>query len=177
MRKAAVFLDGAYLDGVTREFGGLRVDLAGLSDGAVGSQEERIRTYYYHSAPFQSSSPTPDERRRYAAARAFFESLRFLPRFEVRLGSLARRGETFEQKGVDVLLSVDLVRMSWGRQIDVAILLSGDSDFVPAVQAAKDAGVVVRLFYSRSSVHNELLKVCDDRAELTREWLANFPRR
>ncbi|HKZ48826.1 MAG TPA: NYN domain-containing protein [Thermoplasmata archaeon] len=176
MRKAAVFLDGAYLDGVTRGYGGMRVDLATLSDDLVGPQAERIRTYYYYCPPFQGPSPSEEERRRYAAAMTFFESLRLLPRFEVRLGFLAKRDDRFEQKGVDVLLSVDLVRMSWGKQIDVAVLVAGDSDFVPAVQAAKDAGVVTRLFYARSSVHNKLVKACDDRAQLSQELLAKFPR-
>ena len=43
----------------------------------------------------------------------------------------------FKQKMVDVLLSVDLVRLSWSKQIQAAILVAGDSDYVPAVEAAE----------------------------------------
>ena len=62
------------------------------------------------------------------------------------------------------------MRMSWGRQIDRAILVTGDSDFVSAVKAARDAGVVIILYYSRKPpmyVHDELLDNCDERYEIT----------
>jgi len=63
------------------------------------------------------------------------------PRFEIRLGKFQQIGlDPPKQKRIDVLLSVDLVRMSWDHQIDSAIIISGDSDFVPAIKAAKDAG-------------------------------------
>ena len=85
--------------------------------------------------------------------RRFIHRLQCNPRFEVRLGRLAKTFDaqgrpTFVQKGVDVRLAVDLVRMSSTRQIEYAYLLTGDSDLVPAVQAAKDEGVVVALYYN-----------------------------
>jgi uncharacterized LabA/DUF88 family protein len=126
--------------------------------------------------PYQSSPPTKEESERYAAMNRFVYSLKKLPRFEVRLGKLERRGTEFVQKRVDVLLSVDLVRMSWGRQIDRAILVTGDSDFVPAVQAAKDAGVLVQLYYFPGFVHDELLQACDDRIEITKELIDSVKR-
>jgi uncharacterized LabA/DUF88 family protein len=57
--------------------------------------------------------------------------------------------------------------MSTNRQIDRAILIAGDSDLVPAIEAARDAGVVVTLYYSPKSVHNELLQASDERVEIT----------
>jgi len=93
----------------------------------------------------------------------FVFTLRRLPRFEVRLGKLSKIGDSFIQKRVDILMAVDLVRLSWGKQISKAILVTGDSDFVPAIEAAKDAGVLVQLFYSSSSIHDELLSVVDER--------------
>ena len=121
--------------------------------------------------PYQSSPPSAEEKARYAAIDRFIYSLKKIPRFEVRLGKLSYIHGEFVQKRVDVLLSVDLVRMSWGRQIQRAVLLSGDSDLVPAVQAAKDAGVLTQVYYSRRSVHDELLQACDDRFEIIRELI------
>jgi len=117
--------------------------------------------------PYQSSPPSAEEKARYAAIDRFIYSLKKIPRFEVRLGKLSYIHGEFVQRRVDVLLSVDLVRMSWGRQIQRAVLLSGDIDLVPAVQAAKDAGVLTQVYYSRRSVHDELLQACDDRFEMT----------
>jgi len=127
--------------------------------------------------PFQSDPPTRAERERYAAADKFVFSLKRLNRFEVRLGKLIHVPSTEEyvQKRVDVLLSVDLVRMSWDHQIGKAILVTGDSDFVPAIQAAKDAGVLTVLYYSRAhpqvSALDELLYACDERVEITQDLI------
>lgn len=105
---------------------------------------------------------------------SYLYNVRRLPRFEVRLGKLAKRPDGFEQKRVDIMLAVDLVRMSWGRQVETAALVTGDSDFVPAVAAAKDAGVLVKLFYTRDSYHDELYEACDERTELTKKNLDEF---
>jgi len=51
------------------------------------------------------------------------------------------------------------------------VLLSSGSDLVPAVQAAKEAGILTQVYYSRRSVHDELLQACDDRFEITRELI------
>jgi uncharacterized LabA/DUF88 family protein len=122
--------------------------------------------------PLQSDPPTPEERARYAAKDRFIYRLKSLPRFEVRLGRLRRIGREYEQKRVDVMLSVDLVRLSWAQQIRKAVLVTGDSDYVPAIQAAKDAGVLVVLYYCRNlPVHDELLLACDDRHEITQDLI------
>ncbi|WP_342764874.1 NYN domain-containing protein [Methanoregula sp.] len=67
---------------------------------------------------------------------------------------------------MDILLAVELVRLAWSGQIGYAALVTGDSDFVPAIEAAKDAGVITKLYYSRQSVHDELLSAVDERFEM-----------
>lgn len=174
--RAAVFVDGAYLDNVKRTLYGPKppaVDMRRFTDVLV-EPAERVPSCYYHCMPYQSSPPTLEESRRYAAMDSFLYNVRRLPRFEVRLGKLARRPTGFEQKRVDILMAVDMVRMSWGRQIDVAALVTGDSDFVPAIRAAKDAGVVVKLSYVKGACHDELYDACDDRVELTNTFLDKF---
>lgn len=167
MERSVVFLDGAYFAKILKsEFGELRVDFLKLSD-KVCEDSERLRTYYYWCMPYQSNPPTQEERERYSRADKFINYLRRLPRFEIRLGKLSRTSGEFVQKRVDILLAVDLVRMSWGKQIGRAVLVTGDSDFVPAVQAAKDAGVLTQLYYSEDSIHDELLDACDECFQIT----------
>jgi len=169
MDRSAIFLDGGYIDRVlSDEFGGARIDYGKLAD-LVAQGSERLRAYYYHCMPYQGSPPTAEERERHARMDSFIYHLRQLPRFEIRLGKLARRQGGFEQKRVDVMLSVDLVRMSWDHQIQRAVIVSGDSDYVPAVLAAKDAGVLVQVFYHPNSRHDELLQACDERFEITKQ--------
>jgi hypothetical protein len=44
-------------------------------------------------------------------------------------------------------------------------------DFVPAVQAAKEAGVLVHLFHSDQAFHYELRDACDDRTLISEELI------
>jgi len=181
MDKAAVFIDGGYLNKVLKHvFGEPEIDYELLSDRICGNDYERLRTYYYNCMPFQSNPPTAAESRMYAQMNKFIYNLNRLNRFEVRLGRLQKIGRTYKQKRVDVLLSVDLVRMSWNHQINKAVLLTGDSDFVPAIKAAKDAGVLTVAFYSRGApqvyAHDELLYECDERFEMTQELINSVTR-
>lgn len=176
MGRYAVFIDGAYLDHALRPFGKPKVDLLKLSR-AVSQNDERLRTYYYHCPPYVSAQPTAEERSRQSGFDRFKGALERLPRFEVRLGRLARRstpqgGVDFQQKKVDVLLAVDLVRLSATHQIQRAVLFAGDADYVPAIDVARREGVVVELYYSRSgSVNDELLDICDDRIPIDEKFV------
>jgi uncharacterized LabA/DUF88 family protein len=92
--------------------------------------------------------------------------LKDTPRFLYRPGRLQRIGGEFKQKHVDVHLSVDLVKLSCKHSIDKAILVTGDSDFVPAVDVAKEEGVVTILYYSNIPpmyIHREILEKCDEK--------------
>jgi len=173
--KTAVFIDNGYFAKVLRlDFGQPRVDYLKFSEN-ICRDSERYRTYFYYCMPFQGPYPTQAERVRISHAQAFYHSLRNLPRFEVRLGRLIKTRTNppgYSQKGVDVLLSVDLVRLSWSKTIDKAVLVTGDSDFVPAVQTSKDAGTIVELYYSESQhVSDELFQVCDERHPISKALL------
>ncbi len=171
MSRVAIFIDGGYLTKLLKELGEPSLDYLRFSE-LLASGKERLRTYYYHCMPYRSNPPTREENERYAGMQRFVEYLRRLPRFEVRLGRLAKRPGGFEQKRVDVLFAVDLTRLSASRQISQAVLVTSDSDFVPAIQAAKNDGVLVQLYYSKNlSYNDELLQACDDRMEITPELI------
>ena len=180
MFRVAIFIDGGYMDKVLRnEFGGVKISYDRLACEIaclIRPDLDVLRTYYYHCLPHKSHPPTKRESKRFGAMQSFLESLDRLPRFEVREGRLARRGPDkqgcyhFEQKMVDVLLSVDLVRLSTGGQISHAALVAGDSDFVPAVQAARNAGVSMWLFHGER-YHNELWKLADERIRISPELI------
>jgi uncharacterized LabA/DUF88 family protein len=60
-----------------------------------------------------------------------------------------------------------MVSLALTRQITKAILLAGDSDFMPAVEVVKQNGVLVELWHGpKDTVHDELWRACDDRVEI-----------
>ena len=111
--------------------------------------------------------------------RRFFTALERLPRYTVRQGRLAFRGvddngnPRYEQKRVDILLGVDMVQLATKNTIQEAILLAGDSDFIPAVTAAKSEGVVVRLFHGQRP-HTDLWQEVDERVRITQEFIQSI---
>lgn len=46
-----------------------------------------------------------------------------------------------EQKGVDMRIGIDISSLSFKRQVNQIILISGDSDFVPAAKQARREGI------------------------------------
>ena len=58
-------------------------------------------------------------------------------------------------------MTVDLVMHSTKGHIGRAVLVAGDSDFVPAIAVAKNEGVVVTLDHGQSC-HNDLRLAADE---------------
>ena len=172
--RAAIFVDAAYLHYIVRDqFGAVRIDYAALARHLAGDSD-LLRTYYYDSPPYRSNPPTQEEEAFYASRRVFFEALERIPRFAVRLGRVERRGPDnsgkfrYEQKRVDTLLGIDLVLLAAKQTIQEAIIVAGDSDFIPAVSLAKAEGVLIRLYHG-PTYHRELWQEADERIPITQE--------
>ncbi|HEX4132840.1 MAG TPA: NYN domain-containing protein [Pirellulales bacterium] len=175
MGRIAIFIDGAYLNFLLRDFGSPKIDYSLLVKELVGGRE-LLRAYYYDCLPYQSSSPTAQEKERFGKKQKFFDALDRLSRFQTRLGRLEFRGKKddgspiFEQKRVDILLGVDLVLLAAKHQITDAAILAGDSDFLPAIQAAKPEGLVTHLFHGPHP-HRDLVTECDERCLIDSDFI------
>lgn len=176
MSKTALFIDGGYFDKVLDHHGRPRLDFQEFSNAAV-LPDERFRTYYYHCPPWQGNPPTPEESKKISRYQRFVQRLEFLDRFVVRQGRLQRIGDRFMQKGVDIQLAVDMVRLAFIGKLDRVLLISGDSDFVPAIEAVRDAGITTALLYEPAlNVHHSLLASVDERIRLGKGILEEHER-
>lgn len=179
--RAGIFIDHGYLQKLLEDYGIRHMDYLDFCEKLCEGGITRFRTYLYDCMPYQSDPPTEEEKRHYASKQRFFTALNRMPRFEVKYGKLQKlpdpaslTGYKFVQKRVDVLMSVDIVRMSAEKQIFRIIMVTGDSDLVPAVMTAKDAGSEVWLYYAntaRTFAHDELREACDECRELTQDFL------
>ncbi|SDQ87430.1 NYN domain-containing protein [Thermostaphylospora chromogena] len=91
---------------------------------------ELLRIYWYDAA--RDRVPTVDQR-----------VIAQLPWVKVRLGNLNSRGQ---QKGVDAQIRSDLEALARHHAVSDTILVAGDEDMVPAVEAAQAYGVRVHLW-------------------------------
>ncbi len=171
-QKCAVIIDGGYWEKILESVGHPNIDLLKLSE-SLSKPAYRMRTYYFDG--------------KHEARQSIHDQLEMLERFEVVLGDVVEReakcpicNKTYkinEQKRVDVLIAVNLVHLASTKQVDTIVLIAGDRDFLPVVEVAKDAGVIVRLAYSGkgySKVAPGLLKSADERIKLTKGFLQPF---
>ncbi len=91
---------------------------------------ELLRVYWYDAA--RDRVPTIDQR-----------VIAQMPWVKLRLGNLNARGQ---QKGVDAQIRADMEALARHRAVTDAVLIAGDEDMVPAVEAAQAFGVRVHLW-------------------------------
>ncbi len=162
-KRVMAFIDGSNsYHALKVRFGRTSVDFRRLVSTLVGPDRELVRVYYYN-APVNVAE-VPDQ---YRKQQRFFNGLRRLDYFEVKLGRLERRPHGMIEKGVDVFLATDMVAAGLRDRYDVAILVSGDGDFSHAVQIVKDEGKHVELAFPRCrALANALRDACDSYKEL-----------
>ncbi len=67
----------------------------------------------------------------------------------------------FEQKGVDMRIGIDIASLAYKKQVDQIILISGDSDFVPAAKMARREGIDFILDPMGANVKDDLFEHVD----------------
>lgn len=167
--RVAVYIDGSNLYYSLRHvMGRVDLDFAEFVRRLIGDRK-LVRAYYYVGATDSRIQPQA-----FAAQQRFFEALRSVDYFELRLGRLVYAGKPprpAHEKGVDVRIATDMVVHGSRGMYDTAILVSGDTDFLDAVRAVKDYGrhVEVALMNQRGSTL--LQDVADRTIVVTREML------
>ena len=164
--KVAVFIDGNYLNTKLHQHGihVENLDLKLFSD-LLCAGCYRFRTYYYDGKPHEDF-PKKNE------IEKFQESLKTLPRFVVRLGRVLKSEKGYRQKGVDVLLAIDLTEISVSRAVDRAVIVVSDTDYIPAIKKARDNFTLVTLYYFDDPNFSQKLKdECDECLEITTDMI------
>lgn len=116
----------------------------------------------------------------YKRNQSFLDSLELRPNIALRLGEVSANGwklhgnalrdpnlpkrnlkeEDFvmdlEQKGVDLRIGLDIARLSLGRLVHSVVVVTGDSDMVPAFKFARREGVRVILSHMGHGIKREL---------------------
>lgn len=125
----------------------------------------------YYTAPSPHSG-TPE----YKNQQRFFDELRRARNIELILGRHEPRfdgGRKYHvEKETDVNLAVDMVVGAYEHRYDVAMLISGDTDYVRAIKAVQAVGKRVIWCRLPNQRHSDALAhVCDGQFELTEKFL------
>lgn len=193
MIRTVVLIDGGYLRAMARTGGReYTPDFIELTaHRCVDCQSERlVKIMYYDCPPYEGvlKYPVSSKEEQRTPNRGWLENLAKRDYFAVRLGKVKFRGfallkvppppapltdedfkPVFEQKGVDMRIGIDIASMCERRIVDRIILVSGDTDMVPAMKHARKSGVqVVMIELPGAKLVGELFMHADLRRQI--EW-------
>ncbi|MBW2261110.1 MAG: NYN domain-containing protein [Deltaproteobacteria bacterium] len=171
--RVVCFIDSSNLFSYLRDaFGSGKYRQGALCDAVAGPERELVQWRFY--AAVLPDGESDRQKARYEAQQGFFKLIRSRPRGVLCLGRFLVEGEIphqrLREKGVDVHLAVDLVRLAARDEYDVAIVMSGDEDLVPAIVAVREEhGKRVEIALPAMAQAYHVKKAADGFVDIARE--------
>lgn len=168
MIRTAVLIDGGHVRALATA-AKFKYDpdlIEAVAHACVDADEALLRILYYDCALFEGTVKLPVRGgdHEFKASDAWLRDLASRDLFAVRRGVLKFRGwkpkkipvatqsladkdfkADFEQKGVDMRIGLDMAIFADHRSVDRIVLVSGDTDCVPAMKHVRKAGLQVVL--------------------------------
>ncbi len=167
--RVAVFIDGSNLyHSLEENCHRYDVDFAALGS-KLSDGRQLLRIYYYNVLREQDRNPQA-----YRDQQKFLSALYNTPYLEVRLGGSKARGGVIVEKGIDIMVATDMLRLAWTDVYDVAVLVTGDGDFAYAVGAVKDMGKHVEVAAFPANLSWELANVADTRHFFSPDYFSDI---
>ena len=184
MKSTIIFIDGGYLSFISRYFGRgkpFKYKIEVFANNLAKTKGFKFKKIYFYTAPpYQSPKPTFEKKKRKANYDKFILRLKEA-KIIVREGRCQKIDNTFQQKGVDTLMTMDLSRIPKKEGINQVIVLTSDTDFVPIIKDLSEDGIDVILAYftdrkrkSGFSLSNHLWKACKNKILIKKEYFSEF---
>lgn len=164
--RVSIFIDGSNLYHNLKRYG-LKITFEELIK-KLETRREVVEIFYYTALLDKKFDEA-----RYLKHQDFLKKLKTIPNFKIVLCNLrkmvSKDGSTeFMIKGDDVYLATDLIKGAYENLYDIAIIVSGDEDFIPAIRLVQKNGKrVINAFFPKSSSYR-LRNCCDGSINLKR---------
>lgn len=169
MQKVIVYVDGVnFYYGLKKNHKWRRfywLDVVKFFELFMKPDQELVRVKYF--------SAKPDNVEKALRQNAFFQANKENPKFQLMLGKYLRKNircyncgcqiQTYEEKESDVRLATQIVNDANNHNCDVAIVVSADSDMIPAVELALKAGTKVFVYFPPFHYSNSLSNISTSR--------------
>lgn len=182
MEPTLVFLELQYLRKIQQEFTRLynsnfTVDYRQFAITLAKSQGLWLKEgFIYGAPPYQSPQPSADENSRRKKYDKVMNCYKGIADFHVREGRCQKINGDYHEKGVDTLLTMDLMTVLGKKDVKTIIILACDTDYVPVIKKLRENGFEVILFHytdrirnSNFSLSNHIQNSCDKCVLLERE--------
>ena len=150
-KNVAVFVDVANIFYAAKA-AGVDIDYVTLLKSATAGRDF-VRAYAYTGL-----DPENDNQRNFHD---------FLKRsgYKVVSKDIRKYGDGRIKANLDIELVVDLMRLA--QHLDIAVVVSGDGDFAPAIKAVQQMGVRVEVISFSGNTSSDLMEAADDFFEIT----------
>jgi len=150
-KNVAVFVDVANIFYAAKA-AGVDIDYVTLLKSATAGRD-LVRAYAYTGL-----DPDNENQRNFHS---------FLARNGYRVVSkdIRKYGDGKVKANLDIELVVDMMKTA--RNLDIAIVVSGDGDFAPAIRAVQETGVRVEVISFRGNTSSDLMEVADQFTDIT----------
>ena len=197
--RVAIFIDGSnFYHGMKWHLKVTKVDFAKLA-GILCDGRKLVRTYYYNAPMDDKRFPEKCKKQM-----DFFNKLRSIEYFELRLGrieprpidvipiveselvgkfgaeearkiiAIFRQNVNYIEKGVDINLATDVLRLAFNDAYDTAVIVTGDTDFECALKCVMDRGKHVEVAYFDNSLRNSCDKFIPLNESLLRPCIITY---
>jgi len=189
MPDTLVFIDDGFLSKLSKYFGEgeyIKFDKIVFAENLAKKQNLNCKHIFYYTAPpFQSPVPTEDEKKRKKGHDNFIGKLSAYKNITIRQGRVQRLkidgNFIYKQKAVDSLAIIDLMKVPLKYpEVKSIIIISSDSDFVPAIDSLKEFCIraILCTYYEKKrdtnfSRSNELIKSAYKYVLLTKDDFNN----
>lgn len=134
------------------------LDIVKLFESFMRSNQELIAVKYFSARPTDIGKSKRQD--------AFFQANKENPKFKLILGKYLKKEiecfkchniiHTYEEKESDVRIATQIVADAYQKNCDVSIVVSADSDMVPAIELAKEANHRVFIYFPPNQYSNNL---------------------
>ena len=164
MQRVTILIDGGYLRAIAKPIYRYNPDfIEKVVQNIVRKDEQLFRTFYYDCDPYKGTVRLPVSGQEWTYDNdGWLNILATKDSFAVRRGVLKFRSfkpknipvqgkhlsdgdfkPDFEQKGVDMRIGLDIATFAASKAVHRIILISGDTDCVPAMKYGRIAGLQI----------------------------------
>lgn len=177
--RVAIFIDGSNFYHSVKDSFNVHDNQIDFTKLIIFLKKERLLTdVFYYNAPLDRGY----NQETYRKQQIFFSEMKKIPGFHVvlcHMRKLRKEDGTIEfaVKGDDIHLATDMISLAYENKYDVAILVSGDGDFVPAIRKVQKLGKKVENAYFSISRSNYLKNVCNDSIIISENTIRDIVRK
>lgn len=176
--KIAVFIDGSNFYSKLKE---LKIKHTSHFDyhGFISHLTKSIKSAYvgYYVGQVRKEKNNPKSALLYANQQKLFAHLQAnIPNVKIVRGHIQNYNDIYKEKGVDVRLALDLYSLAIEDKFDKAILISSDSDLIPAVRMVQAKKKEVEYIGFSHNTSMALIKECKSKRLLNFDDVNPFSR-